>query len=251
MRGGAGVRIERQPAFVLHARPYRESSLLLELLTRDHGRVGAVARSARASRKGLGSVLQPFQSLLVSWAGRGELKTLTAAERWHPLPPVSGERLFSALYLNELLLRALAPQDPHPPIYEAYAALLPGLADAPEIESLLRGFELGLLRELGYALDLCFEADTGEVLEPQGSYVFDPGSGFLRLRGTDTAEDAYPGWALAAIAGADYGDPRTRALAKRLLREALVPVLGERPLRSREYFRRPRASLSCEPEPRR
>ncbi|MFM7783038.1 MAG: DNA repair protein RecO [Gammaproteobacteria bacterium] len=243
MRGGGGLRIERQPAFVLHSRPYRESSLLLELLTREHGRVAAVARSARASRKGLGSVLQPFQSLLVSWSGRGELKTLTAAERWQPLPPVSGERLFSALYLNELLLRALAPQDPHPPLYDAYALLLPGLAGAPDIEPLLRGFELGLLRELGYALELRFEADTGEVLEPQGSYVFDPSDGFLRLPGAERPERAYPGWALMAIAGADYGDPLTRALAKRLLREALAPVLGERPLRSREYFRRPRAAI--------
>lgn len=251
MPGAAGARVERQPAFVLHARPYRESSLLLELLTRDHGRIGAVARSVRGSRKGLGSVLQPFQSLLVSWAGRGELKTLTGAERWHPLPQVMGERLYSALYLNELLLRALAPHDPHPPVYEAYAALLPGLAEAEALEPLLRAFELGLLRELGYGVELRFEADTGELLEPQGSYAFDPASGVLRMPGDAPVEHAYPGWALMAIAEADFGDPRTRSFAKRLLREALAPLVGERPLRSREYFRRPLAPLSWDPDTRR
>ena len=238
------ARVDRQPAFVLHRRPWRESSLLLDLLTRDHGRVSVIARSARNSRKGLPGALQPFQSLLVSWAGRGDLKTLTGADRAGALPPVAGERLYSALYVNELLVRALAPLDPHPALFEAYAALLPALAAEPDHEPWLRGFELLLLRELGYALDLRFDAGSGEVLEPAAVYAFEPAVGFLPAGPGTPEERLYPGTVLAAIGEGDFAEARTRSLARRLLRDALAPVLGDRPLRSREYFRRPRAPVS-------
>ena len=139
------ARVDRQPAFVLHRRAYREGSLLLDVLTRDFGRIALVARAARASKKGQGSLLQPFQALLVSWSGKGELKTLVSVERSQMLPLVTGERLYSALYLNELLVRSLAPADPHLPVFEAYESLLPGLAEDPDHEPLLRNFELKLL----------------------------------------------------------------------------------------------------------
>jgi len=245
---GGLARVDRQPAFVLHRRAYRESSLLLDVLTRDFGRIGLVARSARASKKGQGSLLQPFQSLLLSWSGRGELKTLVSAERAQMLPLVTGERLFSALYLNELLVRALAPADPHLPVFEAYAGLLPGLATDADHEPLLRDFELLLLRELGYALDLGAEASYGECLEPEAFYAFDPATGFVQQpEGLDSTH-AFPGWALLAIGQRDYADVRTRRLAKRLLREALAAAIGERPLRSREYFRPAPAPVSWEPD---
>lgn len=248
---GGSARIERQPAFVLHRRAYRESSLLLDVFTRDFGRIGLVARAARASKKGQGSLLQPFQSLLVSWSGRGDLKTLVGVERAAALPVVAGERLYSALYVNELLVRALAAADAHVPVFEAYAGLLPGLAQAPDHEPLLRDFELLLLRELGYALDLDAEASGGECLEPSASYAFDPATGFVpQPEGLD-ATHAFPGWALLAIGRRDYDDPRTRRLAKRLLREALSAAIGERPLRSREYFRPAPVPVSCEPDPER
>lgn len=248
---GGPARIERQPAFVLHRRAYRESSLLLDVLTRDHGRIGLVARSARASKKGQGSLLQPFQSLLVSWSGRGDLKTLTAVERAEGLPLIAGERLYSALYINELLVRALAAADAHEPVFEAYAALLPGLAESPDHEPLLREFELRLLRELGYALDLAYEASGGECLEPAAHYAFDPAMGFVPQPVDLDATHAFPGWALLSIGRGDYADVRTRKLAKRLLREALAAAVGDRPLRSREYFRGAPAPVSCEPDPER
>ncbi len=244
----AAVRVDRQPAFVLHSRAYRESSLLLDLLTRDFGRIGVVARAARGSRKGLGSLLQPFQSLVISWSGRGDLKTLTGADRAAFLPMVAGERLFSALYINEVLVRALAPQDPHAALFDAYAALLPGLAEAADHEPLLREFELLLLRELGYGVDLRFEASGGELLEPTAFYGFDPEIGFVSQPPGIDATHAYPGWAIVAMAAGDYADPVTRRLARRLMREALGSVIGERPLRSREYFRPARAPVSWEPE---
>ncbi len=248
---GGTVRVERQPAFVLHRRPWRESSLLLDVLTRDFGRIGLVARSARASKKGQGSLLQPFQSLLVSWSGRGDLKTLTAVERARTMPMVSGERLFSALYVNELLVRSLANADAHPPVFEAYAELLPGIAESPDHEPLLREFELLLLREIGYALDLGFESSGGECLEPAAFYAFDPSTGFVSQPVELDSTHAFPGWSLLAMGQGDYADPRTRRLAKRLLREALAAAIGDRPLRSREYFRPAPAPVSCEPDPER
>ncbi len=246
MAGAA--RVDRQPAFVLHRRAYRESSLLLDVLTRDFGRIGLVARSARASKKGQGSLLQPFQSLVVSWSGRGELKTLTGVERAEPLPQVAGERLFSALYVNELLVRALAHADEHALIFHAYAGLLPGLAESPDHEPLLREFELLLLRELGYAVDLDFEASGGECLEPGAFYAFDPATGFLPQPAGLDSTHAFPGQALLAIGKGDYSDPFVRRLAKRLLREALSAVVGDRPLRSREYFRAAPAPVSWGPD---
>ena len=231
-------RIERQPAFVLHRRPLRETSLVLDLLTRDHGRIGVVARAARGGTRSLAGACQPVRPLLVAWSGRGELKTLVRAEPGGSFAAIAGERLYSALYVNEMLVRALAAHDAHPVIFDAYARLLPALAD-DEVEPRLREFELMLLSELGYALDFGCDAASGAVLEPQAPYAFQPGHGFLQAA-QSVEERTYPGWTLAAIGRGDFSDALTRRYAKRLLREALAPVLGERPLRSREYFRRRR-----------
>ena len=120
----------RQPAFVLHRRAYRESSLLLDLLTRDFGRVGAVVRGARGAGRGQGFCCQPLGALLVSWSGRGELKTLTAVERIGNAAEIGGERLYSALYVNEILVRLLPQHDAHPLLFDAYARLLAELPGA-------------------------------------------------------------------------------------------------------------------------
>ncbi len=230
-----GVRIDHQPAFVLHRRAYRESSFLLELLTRDHGRVVAVARGVRSSRRAAVAECQPLQPLLVAWSGRGELKTLASAEIAGSTHAPVGERLYSALYVNELLLRLLPVQDPHPVLFDAYAVLLAQLADDQALEPLLRGFELLLLRELGYGITLDRIADGDQVLEPGVSYRFDPAAGF-RIADPAGGGDAYSGHVLAAIAREDFSDPVTRRQAKQLLRAALAQLLGPRPLSSRRYF---------------
>lgn len=228
------TRIDRQPAFVLHRRAYRESSFLLDLFTRDHGRVAAVARGMRAPRRGAATA-QPLQPLLVAWSGRTELKTLGTAEAAAGAFVLAGERLYSALYVNELLLRLLPPQDPHPVLFEAYVALLAELAGGEALEPPLRRFELRLLRELGYGIALDHDTGTGGVLEPAAAYAFDPAGGFRRADAAALAQ-AYPGHVLAAIAREDFSDPLTRRHAKRLLRAALAELLGPRPLRSRSYF---------------
>ena len=154
-----------------------------------------------------------------------------------PAPAIAGERLYSALYVNELLVRLLPPHDAHSALFGAYAALLPGLAAAEDLEPLLRSFELLLLRELGYGMEFVHDSATGQVLEPAGHYLFSPDGGF---HAAPEASDprAYPGWALAQIGREDFSEPRTRRYAKRLMRQALAELLGPRPLHSRGYFRR-------------
>ena len=233
---GAAARVDRQPAFVLHRRNYRETSLLLDLLTRDFGRVGVVARGARGARRGAGGACQPFQPLLVSWSGRSELKTLVSAEAVATAPAIAGERLYSALYVNEVLVRVLPQGDAHAQLFHAYAALLPELAGAADLEPRLRAFELLLLRELGYGLEFDRDCATGGVLEPAGAYLFQAAEGFSAAP-ADAQDRSYPGWALAEIGRGDFSRPQTRRYAKRLMREALAQLLGDRPLASRAYFR--------------
>jgi DNA repair protein RecO (recombination protein O) len=231
-------RIDRQPAFVLHRRAYRESSLLLDMVTRDFGRVAAVARAARSTGRGYGSSCQPLNALLVSWSGRGALKTLTAVERIGNAVEITGERLYSALYVNEILVRLLPQHDAHPVLFEAYTRLLTQLAGDSDLEARLRGFELLLLKELGYGLEFDRDIANGEVLDPAAHYVYSPDEGF---RGAAvSARHAYPGWVLEAIGREDFSDPLTRRHAKQLLREAFSGLLGDRPLRSREFFLRSR-----------
>lgn len=235
-----GTRIERQAAFLLHRRSYRESSLLLELLTRDCGRMAAVVRGVRGKRRAMTAIFQPLLPLIVAWSGRGELKTLNSAEPAGGTNVLTGERLYAALYVNELLLRLLPPQDPHPVLFDAYASLLGQLAEEQVLEPLLRRFEIVLLRELGYGLAFDRDAGTGMVLEPAGAYRFDPADGFHRAL-VDVPEPTYPGYVLAAIGREDFSDAITRRYAKRLLRTALAELLGPRPLRSRSYFASRRA----------
>jgi len=228
-------RVDRQPAFVLHRRAFRETSMLLDLLTRDHGRVGGILRGARGPRRSQAGACQPLHGVLVSWSGRSELKTLLALEPSRVLHAIAGERLYAALYVNEILLRLLPANDPHPALFDAYAALLPALAGEAAIEPALRSFELLLLSELGYGL--CFDHDSrsGAVLEPQAEYAFNPTAGFT-LAEADHGQATYPGWVLFDIDRQDFSSPHTRRYAKRLMRAALAPLLGDKPLLSRGYF---------------
>jgi DNA repair protein RecO (recombination protein O) len=241
----ADLRVDRQPAFVLHRRAWRETSLLLELLTRDFGRVGVIARGARGGRRGPGACSQAFQPLLVSWSGRTDLKTLTAAEAVSAAPAIVGERLYTALYVNELLVRLLLQHDAHRAVFDAYAGLLPALATAVDLEPLLRRFELLLLRELGYGMEFVHDSANGQLLEPAGHYLFSPEGGF-RAAPAPADPRAYPGRVLAEIGRGDFSAPETRRYAKRLMREALAGLLGPKPLHSRGYFRARHASPAGE-----
>ncbi|MFT3792464.1 MAG: DNA repair protein RecO [Rudaea sp.] len=167
------MRIEQQPAFVLHARAYRETSLLLECLTRDHGRVGLVARGVRRERgRTPRALLQPLLPIRLGWSGRGELATLTQVEATAPGIGLAGDALLCALYLNELVLRMTPRLDPHPHLFDDYAETLVRLARGETQTWTLRRFERDLLAHLGYALVLDVDGDDGAPLDAERDYAY-------------------------------------------------------------------------------
>src|SRR5215813_9854469 len=166
------LRRDDQHAFVLHAYPYRETSLIVEAFTREFGRVAMVARGAKRPRSELRGLLQAFQPLLLSWSGQQELKTLLRAEWRGGLPRVGGSALLCGFYLNELLLKLLPREDPHPTLFDDYEAALRQLASGEPQAPVLRGFEVRLLAEMGYAMPLTHEADTGRPIDPHARYYY-------------------------------------------------------------------------------
>lgn len=215
-------RVAGEPAYVLRRQPYRETSLLLELFTRGHGRIGLVARGARRGKAALATELQAFRPLLADWQQRGELGTLTGAEPGGRLLPLRGDAVYCGWYLNELLLRLLQRDDPHEDLFEDYAEALGGLAEGV-LEPSLRRFEKRLLDGTGYGLDL------PDDLRPTAVYRYDWELGPV----LDAAAD--PGYTGAGLIALRDGGPISAEHlpeAKRLLRAALKRVLGDRELES-------------------
>jgi DNA repair protein RecO (recombination protein O) len=233
------MRVNLQPAYILHSRPYRDTSLLLEALTAEHGRISLVARGARRKTRGGSSaaLLQPFTPLLMSFSGRSEMKNLGGSEVAGRALMLRGERMFSGLYINELLVRLLHRHDPHPQIFAAYGSALEALADHGPVDEVLRRFEFTLLDELGYGFDLRVDGRTGEAVQAQDWYHYDPDCGIFAHSGiSEPTLPAFAGADLLAISAGEFGGG-ARLTAKRLLRQALAFHLGEAPLRSRDLFR--------------
>ena len=175
------MRIEQQPAFVLHARPYRETSLLLECLSREHGRLGVVARGVRGERARLRRAqLEPFQTLSMDLLLRGELATLTAVESVGTPTRLSGDAGLAGLYLNELVVRLTGRQDPSPPLFDAYALTVQRLAGNGSLAWTLRRFERDLLEATGYGLQLQYDSVSGEPLDAEASYRYEVEQGAVR-----------------------------------------------------------------------
>jgi DNA repair protein RecO (recombination protein O) len=236
---------ERQSAWLLHSRPFRDTSVLLDFLT-DTGRVSAIARGARGPRSKYKALLQPFQPLTISLFGRSELLNLRDAEAAGQALVLTGERLFSALYVNELMVRLLHGHEGEAALFSLYSAVLAGLGTPAELEPLLRDFELSVLEALGFGLQFSHEAETGEVLAADGWYYLHQDTGFVRQRQNqvqeprhDSAHNLYPGHELHKIAERDFAGGSTRVCAKRLLRQVLQHHMSERPLTSRELFMEP------------
>ena len=224
-------RIALQPAWVLHRYPYRDTSLLVEAFSRDHGRVGLVARGARAPKSRRNSELQLMRPLLLSWATRGELGTLTAVESRALPPPAGGRKVLCVSYLNELLLRLLTRHDPHPVLFDAYERSIAGL-DSGE-EPSLRYFEMHLLRELGYGLLLDRTFDTNEAIVPDSLYEYRLEQGPVRCR-TAGSEGIYlHGTSLLALAQERLEERQACREVRKLTRAALSLYLGARPLKTR------------------
>jgi DNA repair protein RecO (recombination protein O) len=231
-------RVDHQPAFVLHAYPWRETSAVVETLTRDYGRMALVARGAKRPTSQFRGILMPFSPLSISWSGRGELKTLVRAEWQGGLAPLRGDGLLKAFYLNELLVRLLPRADAHPGLFGSYLVTLAQLARAgAEGETALRGFELDLLRELGVApsFDACVD---GDAVDPQGIYLADFERGFRRATDLNSHADpdALSGATLIALARHDFSDSRTLPAARALLRRLIGYHLDGKPLNARRIL---------------
>lgn|SRR5690606_15800099 len=229
------VLLER--GYVLHQRPYRNTSQLLECVTAGHGRVGLIARGTRGGRGSRRALLQPFAPLRLSWTRRGELGTLTDVEADGPPAALAGEALLAAYYANELLLRLLARGDPNDAIHSCYSDCLSNLAASPNVSRALRLFELRLLRALGYGLELDHEIETGEPLRPDGRYLYDPEQGPRSAADRIEDEHAYWGRELLALGREALDDDESLRAARRLLGGILKGHLGERPLKSREVLK--------------
>ncbi len=229
--------VSLQPAWVLHQRPYRDSSRLIDCFCRDHGRVALVARGVRRPKSKLRSVLMPFQPVLLSWVRRGELGTLTGAEGAGPPRWLVGEALLSGYYVNEILMRLVRSGEPHDDVFDLYAEVLAGLAVASASDVPLRRFEKRLLEALGYGLSLSYEANTSTAVDAQAFYHYRPEVGAVRNSGVRDDGRAIRGDMLHAIEREEFDDPDVLRVARVVLREALAVHLGSAPLRVRAVAR--------------
>jgi DNA repair protein RecO (recombination protein O) len=231
------VRIESEPGFVLHSYPYRDTSLIVDVLTHHYGRVSLMARSARGYKSRFQGKLQLFSPLLLSYAGRSELKNLRAVEFAARPFDLQAKNLMCGFYLNELLIRLSAKDDPHPRLFDLYADTLQRLQSNQNVESCLRLFEKKLLAELGYALPLQLEAETQQDIQPQLCYLYFPQRGFIEAQINASSASIFKGESLLALADDNIQTEQHRADAKRLMRQVLAQYLGDKPLKSRELLR--------------
>ena len=239
-QGRRSPRIERvhaEPSYVLHAHPWRETSLVLDVFSRHHGRVALIAKGAKRPHSQLRSVLLGFQPFAASWSGKAEVRTLTQAEWSGGVPPLGGLALLCGFYFNELLLRMLAREDPHERLFDAYheALALLGTQSDPRpttVEPLLRRFEMDMLRGLGHLPPLDRESATDEALIPERRYRVDPEHGVVATQG----EDGLAGELLLAMAAGAWNRPDVARAAKSVMRELLHYHLGSQPLRTRQLL---------------
>lgn len=236
-RQARNVRVTAQPGFVLHSYPYRETSLIIDVLTRDYGRIALVAKGAKRPHSALRGVLQTFQPLSLSWSGKSELRTLIRAEWVGGLLPLSGDALLSGFYANELLVKFCAREDPHELLFSHYVGTLHHLAHGEPAAQTLRIFERVLLRETGYAaaFDRCTQ--TRAPVAAAGQYVFHPEVGVRPARQDDPVEwPVVSGQTLLDMEADNYERPQTVAQSKLLMRFLLNYHLGGVPLNTRQIL---------------
>lgn len=229
-------RVQQEPGYVLHHRPFRDSSQILDLLTRDHGRIAVVARGSRGRKSRLAGVLRPFLPLRVSWVARSDLGTLTGAEAAGPPAGLRGDALLSAYYVNELMLSFLHRDDPQPEVFALYAQTVSDLNGRDDAAPALRQFELELLGLLGYAINLDHEAGTHTAIEADRHYDYRVEQGPVPVQRVD-GPLVFDGATLEGIAARRFDDPAVLRAANRLLRTVISHHLGGRELQSRKVLR--------------
>lgn len=228
-------RVDGQLAFVLHTHPYRETSLILDVFSRDYGRVALVARGARRPRAALRGLIMGFQPLELGWTGKGEVLTLMKAEWLGGQPLLGGRALLCGYYLNELLLALLPREDAHERLFEVYRKTLLGFAAGVQ-EADLRRFEKALLQELGYGLTLDRDAE-GRALDPDAPYAYEIERGPVRLTRPGQSPLCVRGRTLLDLHQDDFAATASAQEAKQLMRAMISHYLGGGDLTTRKLFK--------------
>lgn len=232
-------KVDGQPAYVLHTYPFRETSLIVEVFSRDFGRVSLLARGARRPRSAIRGLLMAFQPIEVAWAGKGEVLNLMKAEWQGGQPLLAGEALFCGYYLNELLMHLLPREDAHEHLFACYGQMLARLASDPAgkvREADLRAFEKALLQELGYGLTLSHDSE-GQAIQPDAWYSYGMEQGPQRLAHAEAATQVVCGKTLLDLEAENFSDPRSRIESKTLMRALMAHYLGGTELETRKIFK--------------
>ncbi len=235
-------RVQNQPAWLLHHRPFRDSSRILDVLSKDFGRLSVVARGSRSANSKLKGLLRPFLPLQLSWFIRTDLGTLTGAEMNGAPIALTGDALMSAYYINELLLNLLHRHDPQPEIFEAYRKTMDALQGQDEIASLLRQFELEMLRLLGYAVNLDHDTESDSELNAAQRYEYHVERGPVPVS-REEGPMVFSGSELLAIRKQQFSDPAVLRNAGRLLRQVIAWHLNGKELKSRKVLRELRRGM--------
>jgi DNA repair protein RecO (recombination protein O) len=233
------MRVESEPGFILHTIPYRETSLLVDIFTLNHGRLRCVAKGFRKpNKKGIAKTLFPYTEHHFQWQGRGELKTLIQADPIQAPVFLKQESLFVGLYINELLYKLLHQNDPHPSLYDFYHQLMAQLSSSAIEQAVLRRFEVLLLEELGYGLVLDAEAETGQAVSAEHLYYYIPDQGLKLIQDQNVNKTrALSGADIIALSQGQLEQKSVLRTAKQLTRQVIDFYLDGKALNSRELYR--------------
>jgi|TARA_B110000196_G_scaffold273643_1_gene250165 DNA repair protein RecO (recombination protein O) len=225
---------ENEIVYVLHTYPFKETSLIVEIFSKVHGRISIVAKGARRPRSLVRGMLQSFQSLQATWSGQGEMKTLHSIDWCDALLQIEGDALICGFYINELLMRLLPKEDPHEKLFDFYHQTMELLSMKNHLSVTLRRFELKLLQELGYELPLLND-ENGEPIKPNKIYNYEVAYGPSETKNSSEGVSLI-GKTLIDMAGDDYKDPTTEMQSKQLMRYLIGHYIGEKPLNSKKLF---------------
>ncbi|HJL80003.1 MAG: DNA repair protein RecO [Gammaproteobacteria bacterium] len=229
--------IENEPVFIIHQRPYSETSQILNLFSKNYGRVDVIAKGSKRPKSKFRSFIQPFMPLSASWSGRSQLKTLRNIEAVeHHQSLVHSDHFLSALYMNELILHFLSNADPYPGLFEIYHEALRQFNLSDEHEPLLRMFEIKLLEEIGYAINFQTEALSSKTININEYYRYEPEQGF-HLLPSDSQIKKYSGGQIKSIQKMDFSESDTLLAAKKLTRETIHFHLDGKELMTKKMYK--------------
>ena len=223
-------------AYILHTRPYKNTSLLVEAFCQHSGRQSFVVKGAKRHNSPMQGLIEPFNSLFLVWGGRGELKNLYKAEPVSPILNLKGEFLYAGFYVNELIMYLLHKDEAYSDLFLSYQKCLSALSAAEDASVVLRYFELELLTELGYGINLKHDARTDEDIDVNRAYQYDFDLGVSEYRGDDPSVLQISGATLVALEKRDLSNEQQKIEAKKLLRRILEYYLEGKPIKTREFF---------------